>query len=157
MAVAAVLRAGATERSWDFAARESTLLVDGGHCIQRVHTRYLVKLPFQALSEHVGADRAFSHHRSRPQVQPSGFFWTDNNASAGKRWHCLATGPPATGRHQRLDKITLHCNLSTCDFPSGFGAPASGNLYLRVINLLDTRLKKHHRPPPSFFRAPCYS
>lgn len=35
--------------------------------------RYLVKLLFQALSEHVGAGRAFSHHRSRPKFSPALF------------------------------------------------------------------------------------
>ena len=57
VAVFAVLRAGATERSWDFAARLSQRFLWMADIAFRGSndTRYLVELLLQALSEHVGA------------------------------------------------------------------------------------------------------
>ena len=39
--------------------------IDSKHYMQSIDTRYLIKLLFQALSEHVGDCRAVSHHRPK--------------------------------------------------------------------------------------------
>ena len=67
IAVVAVLRAGATEKVVGFCCEfQLTVLrsfVHGRYYTQgSSDTRYLVQLVSQALSEHVGAGRAFSHN-----------------------------------------------------------------------------------------------
>src|SRR5579871_1188801 len=54
----------------------------------------------------------------------------------------------------------LLCNLSTCDFPSGFGAPASGNPYLRIFKFQIFNLESVTQPTAFallFFLHPAYS
>jgi len=75
-----MLRAGGAEKVVDFAARFSQRFFAGLRMADiafraSIITQilYLFRLLFQALSEHIGAGRACSHHRSRPRFSPAFF------------------------------------------------------------------------------------